>query len=89
MPVVSAPKPRTSCRNWVRKKNMPNMPATSSSRATNEPDLPGSANSRSGVIGCCARVSLTTKATSSTAATAKEPMATLSPQPLEAARMKA
>ncbi len=36
---------------------MPNMPPTSSSRATNEPERPALANSRNGVIGCAARVS--------------------------------
>ena len=68
---------------------MPIMPATSSSRARNEPERPRSANSRSGVIGCGARVSLNTKATSSTAPTANEAMPMRSPQPLDAARMKA
>ena len=34
IPARSGLNPRTSCRNWVRKKNIPNIPATSSSRAT-------------------------------------------------------
>ena len=67
---------------------MPNMPATSSSRATNDPERLALANSRSGVIGCGARRSFSTNATSSTAATTNEMTATLSPQPLDAARMK-
>ena len=89
MPAVSGLKPSTSCRNWVRKKNIPNMPATSSSRATKEPDRPASANSRSGVIGSAARVSITRKAASSTAAAPNEASVTESPQPLDAALMKA
>ncbi len=32
-PAASGVKPSTSWTNWVRKKNDPNMPATSSSRA--------------------------------------------------------
>ena len=32
-PACSGLKPRMSWTNWVRKKNIPNMPATSSSRA--------------------------------------------------------
>ena len=81
-------KPSTSWMNWVRKKNIPIMPATSSSRATKEPDRLLSANSRSGVIGCAARVSFNRKSASSAAAATNEPMATVSPQPFEAARMK-
>ena len=32
-PARSGLKPSTSCRNWVTKKNMPNMPATTNTRA--------------------------------------------------------
>ena len=81
-------KPSTSWRNWVRKKNIPIMPATSSSRATNEPDRLTSANSRSGVIGCGARRSLSRKTASSAKAITNEAMAVVSPQPFDAARMK-
>jgi len=79
MPAWIGLNPRTSCRNWVRKKNIPNMPATSSSRATKDPDRPTSANSRSGVIGSCARVSIARNAASSTAAAPNEAIATESP----------
>ncbi len=71
----------------MRKKNIPNIPATSSSRAANEPDLLASANSRRGVIGWEARVSVTTNAASSTMATPNDASATRLPQPSEAARM--
>ena len=73
----------------MRKKNIPNMPATTSSRAANEPERARSANSRSGVIGCAARVSFSTNAASSTAATANAASARWSPQPSDAALMKA
>ena len=68
---------------------MPNIPATTSSRAANEPERARSANSRSGVIGCAARVSFSTNVTSSTAATANAARATWLPQPSDAALMKA
>jgi len=87
-PAFSGLKPSTSCRNWVRKKNIPIMPATSSSRAANEPDRLASANSRSGVIGCEARDSLSRKPASSTTAAPNEASATGLPQPSEAALMK-
>jgi hypothetical protein len=67
-PARSGLKPMTFCRNWVRKKNTPNIPAIRNSRAMNEPDLLMSANRRSGVIGCLARVSVTTNRAISTAA---------------------
>lgn len=66
---------------------MPSIPATSSSRAANEPDRPASANSRSGVIGCAARASVTRNAASSATAAAKETQARPSPQPEPAALM--
>ena len=87
-PAMIGLKPSTSWMNWVRKKNIPIIPATSSSRATKEPDRLTSANSRSGVIGCAARVSLSRNSASSAAATTNEPIAVVSPQPFEAARMK-
>ena len=58
-PARSGLNPIIFCRNWVRKKNIPNMPATSSSRAANEPTRLTSANRRIGVIGWRARVSVT------------------------------
>ena len=57
----------------MRKKNIPIIPATSSSRARYDADRLRSANSRSGVIGCAARSSMPTKAASS-------------PMPIEKAR---
>ena len=63
------------------------MPATSSRRAAYDPDLLTSANSRSGVIGCGARVSVSRKAASSTIATANEASAARLSQPSDAARM--
>jgi hypothetical protein len=71
----------------VRKKNIPNMPATSSSLARKDPDLLRSANSRSGVMGWRARVSVSRNSASSAAATANAPSASPSPQPLAAALM--
>ena len=67
-PARSGLKPMTFCRNWVRKKNTPNIPAISSSRAAKEPDRLASANSRSGVIGWRTRDSMTRKPASRTAA---------------------
>ena len=67
-PARSGLKPMIVCRNWVRKKNIPNMPAMSSSRAMNEPARLTSVNRRIGVIGCRARVSMTTNRVSRTAA---------------------
>jgi len=50
-PARSGLRPMIFCRNRVRKKNIPNMPAMSSSRAMNEPARLTSVNRRIGVIG--------------------------------------
>ena len=70
----------------MRKKNIPNMPATRKSRATYEALRLRSAKSRSGVIGSAARLSMVMNRPSSTMPTANAPMVSTSPQPLLAAR---
>ena len=86
-PARSGLKPMIFCRNWVRKKNIPNMPAMSSSRAMNEPARLTSVNRRIGVIGCRARVSVTTNRVSRTAAVPNAASVSWSSQPSAAARM--
>src|SRR5690348_14138655 len=86
-PARSGLNPMTLCRNWVRKKNIPNMPAMSSSREMNEPARLTSVNRRIGVIGCRARVSVITNPASRTAARPNATSATWSSQPSDAARM--
>ena len=68
---------------------MPNMPATSRSLATKEPERPTLEKSRNGVMGCRARVSVTRKIPSSTTAAAKAARVRRLPQPLAAALMNA
>src|SRR6266568_5943885 len=87
-PARSGLKPRTSCRNWVAKKNMPNMPPTSSSRATYDAERWVSANRRSGVTGWAACVSAARNTASATSATARAASVVTSDQPAVAARMK-
>ncbi len=63
-PAASGLKPSAPCRYWVRKKNIPNMPLTSRTRAMYAPERSRLTNSRSGVMGCSARTSVKTKAAS-------------------------
>ena len=66
---------------------MPNIPATSSSRAANEPDRLASANSRRGVIGCGSAGLGHHERGQQHDGDAERASATRSPQPSEAARM--
>ena len=86
-PAWSGVSPSTSWTNWVRKKNIPNMPATSSRRTTNEAERLRSVNRRSGVIGCAVRVSIMMKDASSTTAAANAASVIRSLQPLDEALM--
>ena len=70
----------------MRKKNIPNMPATRNSRATYDALRLRSAKSSSGVIGSDARRSSRTKSPIRTMPTANAAMVVGSPQPLLAAR---
>jgi len=87
-PVRSGPNPSTFWRNWVRKKNIPNMVADSSSMFRYAPQRLRSANSRSGITGCRARISIATNTASSTAAVTMASRVPVSCQPCEDARMK-
>ena len=88
MPDSRALKPLTPCRYCVTKKNIENMPPTTRIRATYAPERTRLLNSRIGVIGCCARRSVTTNAVSSRTAATNDVTVPVSPQPSEAARTK-
>ena len=60
-PAWKAVKPRTSCISWVVKKKKPIIAPRYSARAAYAPDRRRSAKSRSGMIGCSARRSWTTR----------------------------
>ncbi len=87
-PASSGLKPRTPCRNCVRKKNVENIPPTTSSRAISAPRRWRLANRCSGVIGCSARISVSTNAASRNAPAPNDATVQRSPQPSDAARTK-